>query len=77
LWINKNCNNIKEGNILVEKKLNIKYGINGTGKSTIASLYLTNLKKMLLYTYIKQCTLGQVVYIVCVYVLQLHILFFV
>ena len=33
----KNCNNIKEGDISVEKnKLNIKYGINGTGKSTIA-----------------------------------------
>lgn len=34
----KSCNNIKEGKISVEKnKLNIKYGINGTGKSTIAS----------------------------------------
>ena len=33
----KNCNNIKKGNICIEKnKLNIKYGINGTGKSTIA-----------------------------------------
>lgn len=33
----KNCNNIKEGKISIEKnKLNIKYGINGTGKSTIA-----------------------------------------
>lgn len=32
-----NCNNIKEGNIQIEKnKLNIKYGINGTGKTTIA-----------------------------------------
>ena len=32
----KNCNNIKKGNICIEKnKLNIKYGINGTGKSTM------------------------------------------
>lgn len=33
----KNCNNIDEGNVtLATNKLNIKYGINGTGKSTIA-----------------------------------------
>lgn len=33
----KNCNNILNVNINVEKdKLNIKYGINGTGKTTIA-----------------------------------------
>lgn len=33
----KNCNNIKDANITVEKgSLNIKYGMNGTGKSTIA-----------------------------------------
>ncbi len=33
----KNCNNIKEASISVEKNsLNIKYGMNGTGKSTIA-----------------------------------------
>ena len=33
----KNCNNIKEANISIEKNsLNIKYGMNGTGKSTIA-----------------------------------------
>ncbi len=33
----KNCNNIKEGIIdIVLNKLNIKYGINGTGKSTIS-----------------------------------------
>lgn len=33
----KNCNNIKNANITVEKNsLNIKYGMNGTGKSTIA-----------------------------------------
>lgn len=32
-----NCNNIKNGIINIEKnKLNIKFGINGTGKSTIA-----------------------------------------
>ena len=32
----KNCNNIKEAQItLVEKALNIKFGYNGTGKSTI------------------------------------------
>ena len=36
-----NCNNIKDGTIEIEKgKLNIKYGINGTGKTTIAkSIY--------------------------------------
>lgn len=33
----KNCNNILNGNIEIEEgKLNIKYGINGTGKTTIA-----------------------------------------
>ena len=33
-----NCNNIKEAKINIEEnKLNIKYGLNGTGKSTIAS----------------------------------------
>ena len=33
----KNCNNIKTADIRVEKNaLNIKYGMNGTGKSTIA-----------------------------------------
>ena len=33
----KNCNSIKEGKIQIEaNKLNIKYGINGTGKTTIA-----------------------------------------
>lgn len=32
-----NCNNIKVGTIRIERgKLNIKYGINGTGKTTIA-----------------------------------------
>ena len=34
----KNCNNIKEECIdLVPNKLNIKYGVNGTGKSTIST----------------------------------------
>ncbi|EOU2013942.1 hypothetical protein C4D22_05075 [Clostridium perfringens] len=33
----KNCNNIDLANIeLIENQLNIKYGINGTGKTTIA-----------------------------------------
>jgi ABC-type Mn2+/Zn2+ transport system ATPase subunit len=33
----KNCNNIEEAKIIIhENHLNIKYGINGTGKSTIA-----------------------------------------
>ncbi len=33
----ENCNNIVRGNFVIEKgKLNIKYGMNGTGKSTIA-----------------------------------------
>jgi len=33
----KNCNSIDESHIIIEEcKLNIKYGINGTGKSTIA-----------------------------------------
>ena len=32
----KHCNNIEEGNIVIEEgKLNIKYAMNGTGKSTI------------------------------------------
>lgn len=34
----KNCNNIVEGKLNIEEnKLNIEYGLNGTGKSTIAS----------------------------------------
>ncbi len=33
----ENCNNIREGMInIVLNKLNIKYGINGTGKTTLA-----------------------------------------
>ena len=33
----KNCNNIEEANINIERNaLNIKYGMNGTGRSTIA-----------------------------------------
>ena len=32
-----NCNNISEGTIsIVENRLNIRYAINGTGKSTIS-----------------------------------------
>ena len=32
----KNCNNIDNGSILIKKNiLNIKYGINGAGKSSI------------------------------------------
>lgn len=35
----KNCNNIDTGKIVIEeKKLNIKYALNGTGKSTIANV---------------------------------------
>lgn len=34
----KNCRNIDSGNIIVEEnKLNIKYGLNGTGKSSITA----------------------------------------
>ena len=48
----KNCNNIKEGNISIEKnKLNIKYGINGTGKSTIASAIENNNNLLFLKTF--------------------------
>ena len=37
----KNCNNIKETSIIIEEgNLNIKYAINGTGKSTIAKALL-------------------------------------
>lgn len=33
----ENCNNISEGELVIEDgKLNILYGINGTGKTTIA-----------------------------------------
>ena len=33
----KNCNNITDGTLEITKgKLNIKFGINGTGKSTIS-----------------------------------------
>ena len=33
----KYCNNIIEGTVNIEEnKLNIKYGVNGTGKSTIS-----------------------------------------
>ena len=37
----KNCNNIKETSIIIEEgNLNIKFAINGTGKSTIAKALL-------------------------------------
>jgi hypothetical protein len=37
-FIFKNCNNIDEGKIILAKNiLNIRYGINGTGKSTITN----------------------------------------
>lgn len=40
-----NCNNIKKGCIRIEKnKLNIKYGVNGTGKSTISSAIYKKIK---------------------------------
>lgn len=39
----KNCNNFDEATILIQAdKLNIKYGANGTGKSTIAKALLLN-----------------------------------
>ena len=38
----KNCNNIKKGEISWQPhSLNIKYGINGTGKSTIAKAIIS------------------------------------
>jgi energy-coupling factor transporter ATP-binding protein EcfA2 len=41
-----NCNNIDNGHFLIEKgKLNIKYGMNGTGKSTIATALELSSKK--------------------------------
>lgn len=45
----KNCNNIETGSIHIEeKKLNIKYGLNGTGKTTIVKgLKLLSEKKEL------------------------------
>lgn len=34
----RNCNNISDGELILEKnKLNIKYGMNGTGKSTLST----------------------------------------
>lgn len=44
-----NCNNILQGNVtIMRNKLNIKYGINGTGKSTIskAILFSSNAEKL-------------------------------
>ncbi|MBQ2882895.1 MAG: AAA family ATPase [Alphaproteobacteria bacterium] len=41
-----NCNNIRKGTICIEpNKLNIKYGINGTGKTTIAKAIKYSLEK--------------------------------
>ena len=41
----KNCNNIDIGNMeLVEGRLNIKYAINGTGKSTISKALEASIK---------------------------------
>lgn len=41
-----NCNNIKDGTIRIEpNKLNIKYGINGTGKTTIANAIKYSVKE--------------------------------
>ena len=51
----KNCNNIEEALISIEKNhLNIKYGINGTGKSTIAKAIVNtpdNLNELLPFKY--------------------------
>ena len=53
----KNCNNIADGIIHIEeKKLNIKYGLNGTGKTTIVkALKLmsenSELKELIPYKY--------------------------
>lgn len=41
----KNCNNIDKGSILIKKNiLNIKYGINGIGKSSIAKAILCSIE---------------------------------
>ena len=43
----KNCNNIKEASITIEQSnLNIKFAINGTGKSTIAKALLNKEKDL-------------------------------
>lgn len=43
----KNCNNIKEASIVIEEgNLNIKFAINGTGKSTIAKALLNKDKDL-------------------------------
>ncbi len=40
----ENCKNIREGKIVIDEgKLNIKYGINGTGKSSIAAAVMSTL----------------------------------
>ena len=39
-----NCNNILNGSItIIENRLNVKYAINGTGKSTIAKAIVDTL----------------------------------
>lgn len=40
----RNCNNIDEGNIIIEEgKLNIKYATNGTGKTTISKALINSI----------------------------------
>jgi ABC-type Mn2+/Zn2+ transport system ATPase subunit len=44
----KNCNNIADGHIsIIPNKLNVKYGINGTGKSTVAKAIMSSGKSEL------------------------------
>ena len=44
----ENCNNIKEYKLEIqENKLNIKYGINGTGKSTVSKVIKNNIESNL------------------------------
>ena len=49
----KNCNNIENGEFdITEGRLNIKYAINGTGKSTISKAieaFVTMIKKKRIY----------------------------
>ena len=49
----KNCNNIENGEFdITEGRLNIKYAINGTGKSTISKAieaFVTKIKKKRIY----------------------------
>lgn len=44
----ENCNNIKEYNVEIQEgKLNIKYGINGTGKSTVSNVIKSSIESEL------------------------------